>query len=286
MISVTDEVFMLFVRNGYMVKSISGCFNIIARKGARILLVKVLRCANNITREHAIEMKKTALMLGAATIIVETGDSNLLDNIIYKRFGLHTVSKHTLKNALVGQLMFIKSDRSGLIASLDGQKLRELREQKEFSLHFLAEKIGVSSRMVLKYESNNSEISLQRMNRLVDLFGSGIFQHVNLFDSQTGDIETTNKLQISFKYNNLGFEVRETMKVPFDIIARGNDDIILTTVGDKVDRDIDAVAELLEVDDLAIFEKKKPQDIASIRKDDFMGLETAKDLLKVVREGS
>jgi len=55
-------------------------------------------------------------------------------------------------------------------------------------------------------------------------------------------------------------------------------------VGDKVHPDSLAVSKLIEADNLVIFSKKKPKDIAAITKEEFLDFEKSDELIKFLRE--
>ena len=74
------------------------------------------------------------------------------------------------------------------------------------------------------------------------------------------------------------------MKTALKIASKKYNEIIVTKVGDKFNENLIRLADILGVDDLVIFEKKKPKDIPSIKKDEFLELEKAKELIKVVKE--
>ena len=76
-----------------------------------------------------------------------------------------------------------------------------------------------------------------------------------------GIIESKRKSDFSKKYIDLGFEAADTKRTPFDIIARKENELILTDVGDKTRPDFSSLSKLLDADTLVIFNKKKPKDI-------------------------
>ena len=89
---------------------------------------------------------------------------------------------------------------------------------------------------------------------------------------------------MSKKYKDLGFEAIETHKVPFDILAKKDKEIILTEVGDKPNPQAQSLSRLLDADNLVIFKKKKPKDIPSLKKEEFLELKKAKELVKFLKE--
>ena len=92
------------------------------------------------------------------------------------------------------------------------------------------------------------------------------------------------KTEVGKKYTELGFQSAETRKVPFDVIAKKKNEIILTKVGDKTDESLHSLSRLIDADKLVIFNKKRPKDIPSLTKEEFLEFEEASELIKFIKE--
>ena len=166
--------------------------------------------------------------------------------------------------------------------------MRQRREQMGLSRGDLAREIGVSSRMVDQYEADEAEVTVMRGIRIMELLGEDIFTSYNPFDIPPfpllpQDVELS---EISVKYSKLGFEVSEFKKVPFDIIARQDKELIVTEVGDVVNPDMSPISRLLDAENLVIFEEQAPKDadVPSMRKEDFLEIRKSKELVKFLRD--
>lgn len=282
--NLIDEVSVFLLKQGYTIKVLtSGSFDIVARK-EHIFLIKVLSDANSISQQHADDMKKIAAYIdGVPLIIAEKAGAKLTDNIAYLRFGIYTFNMMTFQSCISRNLPIIKSTQAGFTAAISGQKLREKREELGYSLNTLASKIGVSKRMIAKYEHDDSEITLRKAQRLYDVFGPSVFKQVKVFETFCVPVEKATS-DISKKFVELGFEAADTKKAPFDVIAKRKKEIILTDVGDKIDPNLIPVARMFDVDKLVIFKKKKPKDIPSIAKEEFLEFDKARELIKFLKE--
>ena len=280
--SLLETISIQLLREGYTIKNLNSCFDIIARKNTNILLLKIINDANSLYKESIEEMKKISSYINASPLIIAEKSSFLLeDNVVYSRYGINTLNPKTFFNILNKKLPFIKSDKGGIKIRIIGNKLKEKREQQDLSLNSLARKLGVSTRMISKYEQEISEISLKKALKLYELLGD-VFKPVDLFSK--GEIIETHFSDISRKYHNLGFESLETTKSPFDIIAKREKEIILTNIGDNFEKDILSLAKLIDSENLVIFERKKPRDIPSIKKEEFLEFEKAQELIKFLKE--
>ncbi|MEK6983562.1 MAG: helix-turn-helix domain-containing protein [Nanoarchaeota archaeon] len=300
--TLLDKVNIFLLKKSFTIKNLTRtCFDILARKDEQILLIKVLEDANSISRQFAQEMISVASYINASHLIVaEKAGNKLEDNVVYSRFEIYTLNLNTFINCINNKFPFIKRGHAGLTASLAGKKLKEKREELGYSLNALSKRIGVSARMITKYENENSKVTINRALKLCNLFGHEVFNEVNIFglqensDSRTeavapktcgifDDARKSTVFDISKKYIQLGFDATETKKTPFDIIAKKDKELILTEVSDNVNPQMESLSKLLEADNLVIFKKKKPKNIPSLTRKEFMDFEEANDLVKFLK---
>src|SRR3989344_2433464 len=217
--TLLDKINIFLLKKGFTIKNLTRtCFDILARRNEQILLIKVLEDANSISKEYTEEMKSVASYITASPqIIADKAGSRLEENIVYSRFDIYTLNFGTFINCVSNKFPFIRRSQAGLTASVEGKKLKEKREEKGFSLNSLSRKLGVTSRMIMKYENED-------------------------------------------------------------------DEIILTEVSDKVNPQMQSLSKLLDADNLVIFRKKKPKNIPSMTKKEFMEFAEADELVKFLKE--
>lgn len=283
--SLIEKVAFYLLKKGFTIKSLTRtCFDVLARKESLILLLKILEDANSISKEYTDEMKKLSSYINASPIIIaEKAAFKLQNNVVYSRFGIFTLNVETFKNSVENKFPFISRSKAGLIAFVKGDRLRKKREELGLSLNTLSKKLGVSSRMISKYESGNQEITLKKAFKLYDMFGGDVFNKINLFDSSLAP-ETIIKTDITRKYSDLGFKASDVKKSPFKVIAKKEKDIILTEVGDKTNPNLQPLSKLIDAHDLVIFKKNKPKNLPSMTKKEFLDFEKARELIKFLKE--
>ena len=283
--SLIDKLGMFLLKDGFTVKSLTRtCFDLLARKQEKILLIKVLEDANAVSKEYSYEMNMVSSYIGAVPIIIaEKAGDRLEENVLYTRFNLYTLNFNTFVNSIRNKFPFVKRTQAGFTASIAGNKLRKKREEKGYSLNYLSKKVGVTSRMIGKYEKGDSEITVNKAMKIYDIFGNEVFKEINIF-SGNHSIESRYKSDLSKKYIDLGFEAADTKKSPFDIIAKKDNELILTEVGDKTRPDFSSLSKLLDADNLVIFKKKKPKNIPAVTKKEFLEFEKANELIKFLKE--
>ena len=283
--SLIENVSVFLLKKGFVVKNLKGnCFDILGRDDSNILLLKVLEDANSITRQFSDEMDSVSVYTNATPILIcEKAGNKLEDNVIYHRFGICTINFQTLVNCVNKKYPFIKRSKAGLIASIIGEKMKERRVEMGISLNAMSKKLGVTSRMISKYEQGSSEVTIQRAMKIYDIFGENVFFEFNIFENNESVLSNV-RSDFSRKYVDIGFEATDTKKSPFDIISRKEDHLIMTDVGDKVNPDSVALSRLLDAENLVIYDNKKPKDIAALNRDEFLEVMEAEELLKYLRE--
>jgi putative transcriptional regulator len=280
-----EKACIFLLRHGHTVKSLTrSCFDVLSRKDDIIMLIKILEDANSITEECATEMKKVSKYLqGVPLIVAEKAGSLLLDNVVYSRFGVYCLNLATFQNSVTNKMPFVFRDQAGLTAIVRGQRLREIREQEGYSLTSLAKKVGVSKRMIQKYENEKAKVTLARALVMYHLFGDHIFDRINVFSAEHEQIKEL-LTDIGKKFETLGFNATETRKVPFDLIAKKERELILTEVGDQTNPQLQSLSRLLDAKNLVIYKKKKPKNIPSLKKREFLEFEKSYELIKFLEE--
>ena len=282
---VLEEVNIFLLKKGYTVKNLTrSCFDVIARSSENILLIKVLEDANGIAKQYADEMISVASYINATPLMISEKAGHVLENnVVYTRFDICTLNFFTFTGCVNNKFPFIKRNKAGLTAIISGKKLKEKREETGYSINSLSKKIGVTSRMIRQYENDDCEITVNKAMKIYDIFGGYVFNEVNIFMRQKAP-KNNFESDLTKKYMALGFEATDTKKTPFDIIAKKDDELILTRVSDDVNPEMQSLSKLLDADNLVIFSKKKPHNVASLTKEEFMEVSKANELVKFLKK--
>lgn len=279
---IQSHVEEILIKQGYKVKSLHYCFDILARKNGRILLIKVLEDKNALASSDADEMKSIASVLHASPLVIaEKAGSKLHDNIVYQSFGIPVVTASTFSSCIQDSFPVVQATSSGMAVQINKENFQEMMDISEYSPSALSRKIGISAKMLAKYRQG-SLMSLHKAFRLYELLGSSVFHSLDIFHS--ADSPGKCSIYASRKFIHLGFNATEAEKAPCDIIARREDEIILTTLGDALDKNLGIVSKLLDADDLVIFRKKKPKEVPALTKEEFLEFKKARELIRFVKD--
>lgn len=271
----------LLAAQGYTTQELNGSFDLLARKGGQLLVLKLLADANALTPEHANEMRNFAAAISAAPLVIADRAGGKLDEgVVALRHDLFTLNLPTFTSAILSQQLFFLRNAAGITAQVAGDRLRHAREHAGFSIGDLAHRLGVSRTMATQYESS-SPITAPRAELLAELFGTSVLSTVPLFDAPQVP-QTPWDSPVAQKYGELGFSVTATHKLPFDIVARQHEEIILTEIGDKFREGLSPLSRMLDADSLVIFDKRKPRDVPALQRDEFLEI-SRRELLDVLK---
>ena len=157
-------------------------FDLIARKGDTIIIIKIVPHIDSVGEESAHNFAFIAKHLNATPIIIgeKARDFELERGAVYLRYGIIATSSTTFYDFFVDNVPpLVYAQPGGLYVNINGSKLRELRESRNMSLGDLAGSLGVSRRTISKYESGMST-TLDIAIRLEEIFDSAIVEAINL----------------------------------------------------------------------------------------------------------
>jgi putative transcriptional regulator len=239
-------------------------FDIVARRGPTILVIKVMTNANSLNESMLAGMKTLAHAVEGSPLIIaiKSGNDPIEDGVTYSRSGIPLISVGTLRDLIedrIPPMVFAAS--GGFYVNLDSEILRKARESG-LSLGDLADMAGVSRRTIKMYE-DGMNAKLDVALRLEECLGVELIVPVDAFSSpQTrgGDKSyenLTNNEQfhgmardIFMKLNKIGYSVDTATRCPFDALARDRDVLLFTGVDQKkpgLDKRAKAIATLSRI---------------------------------------
>ncbi len=296
----------ILAKGGYDISPLmslrSICFDVVGRKGDRLLIIKVLSNIDAFSRENADELKVLADVLHASPIVIgERSSSGLLEpGIVYSRFGIQIISNETLADHILEDAPpFIFAAPGGLYVRLNNELLREVREKEGISLGTLAEVAGVSRRTIQMYESGMGAM-IDAALRLEEYLDRPLIETVDPFEYKSETPERSYELKGNLKTGSLildhlidiGFAVTPVERSPFDALSRNKDVVILTGVDDQDEKLIQKAMIASDISRISgrasviIVEKKHGRDnvesTAIVSKDELKKMDDKNELTDVV----
>jgi len=231
---VIEEISQLLAGGGFETSQVyhQSCFDMAARKKLLLLLLKVLVNIDSVNESHVQEIRKVANTFLASPLIVgvKSKTHKLEEDVVYERHGLPVIGVDTLKNiVLYDEYPEFLADRGGYYVNVNGNVLREYREEYSLSLKDLADLVHVSRETIYKYENDLVRANPETAMLLEDILNMKITIDIDVFDvpKEGADFNRINPeeniaSEKTKDLTNLGFDVIETKKTPFDALAINN----------------------------------------------------------------
>ena len=200
-----------------------GSFDIVARKNLLILLLKTFQNIDSINESNAHEMKQLANIFLASPIIIGEKSRNgmLEEGVIYERYDIPTIGFETLKNMILyNEYPEILADRGGYFVKIDGNVIKQYREDYSLSLKDLADLAHVSRATMYKYENEIVRANTETAMILEEILNTKVTLDIDLLKQpQIEDIKYSEG-EDTLDLSKLGYGVVSTSKSPFDAVAK------------------------------------------------------------------
>lgn len=235
---------------GYEVSSAlnlrSICFDLVARRDEKLLIIKILINVDAFSKDNAEEMKVLAEALSASPMLLgERSSSGVLESgIVYSRFDIPIISNETLSDHMIEEVPpLIFTAPGGMYVKLDNELLKEIREGNGISLGSLAQIAGVSRRTIQMYEAGMGAM-IDAALRIEEFLNTPIILPLDPLEyrpevpAERYEFSGTERTGSSVlnKLLDIGFGVTPVMKSPFDALSRADEALILTGTGEDEER--------------------------------------------------
>ena len=210
---------------GYKTSDIydQGSFDIVARKNLLILLLKTFQNIDSINERNAYEMKQLSNIFLASPIIIGEKSRNgyLEEGVIYERYDIPAIGFDTLKNMILyNEYPEILADRGGYFVKIDGNVIKQYREEYSLSLKDLADLAHVSRATMYKYENGIVRANTETAMILEEILNTKVTLDIDLLKQPQKEEIEYNSSDDTLDLSKLGYGVVSTNKSPFDAVAK------------------------------------------------------------------
>ncbi len=283
-------------------------FDIAARRGDDLLLVKILGNIDAFNQATGHEMRRLGSYLEATPLVIglRSRDEDLKPDVVYFRHGVPVFSPDTAYNLFIeGVPPLIYAAPGGLYVNIDGDLLADERKSREWSLGQLANELGVSRRTVSKYE-DGMNASIEVAMALEDLFDAPLTSPVDVLEG-TDDVHEQDETpdapdadpddeEVVAVLTRAGYRVHPTLRSPFKAVSQDeadDEDVVLTghsaftKAAEKRARIMSSIGRVTRTQSVYVVERAKQDAVdgtALIERDELEGFEEAAELRKLIRE--
>jgi putative transcriptional regulator len=210
----------------------NSCFDLAARKGSKLLLLKATTDISYVDKETASELDRISAALAATPMIIGEFKSGRMmeEDVAYKRYNTFAVTARTLLSMVKdGVLPIAEADVGGSFVYINGQVVKERREKLNLSRGKLASILGISRKALYSYENGSAKCTIGTALRLERVLGAPVVKHVDPFRRSSGEYRWchadfsklgTLARKVLSKLRSLKLLVTLARKAPFDFIAK------------------------------------------------------------------
>jgi putative transcriptional regulator len=286
------------------------CFDLVARRGEQLILVKVLANIDALTGEDAMALQMIAHFFNATPLVVgtKTRRGELDSGVVYKRYGVSTIAPPSFQSMIAEERLpreFIQ--RGGRFVAIDGSKLRDARLIQQMTTEELAECVQVSARAILAYEKDEMDVSTDVAERLEKVLETDLMIPIDLLGEKPNDnaIRQLGKPQeipdlekrVNEFFERLGMTVLWTDRAPFHVAAKEKGPPLISGVGSITSLTLKkrmgllkSVSKVTESSAVIIVEEgtveENASDLPVIRQLELDSIEKPRELKKIIDERS
>lgn len=231
-----QEIEKLLISEGYKTSDIydQGSFDIVARKNLLILLLKTFTNIDSVNEKNAHEMKQLANIFLASPIIIGVKSRNgiLEEGVIYERYDIPTIGLETLKNMIIyNEYPEVLADRGGYFVKIDGNVIKQYREDYSLSLKDLADLAHVSRATMYKYENEIVRANAETAMILEEILNTKVTLDIDILKyNQENQIQYHTTGEGAEDLSKLGYGVISTNKSPFDAVAKDDSSSLIANI--------------------------------------------------------
>jgi putative transcriptional regulator len=285
-------------------------FDLAARRGEDVLLVKVLANIDAFDAVTGAEMRRLGEYLGATPLVLglRTRDEDLKPGVVYFRHGVPVFSPDTAMDLFIEDVPpLIYAAPGGLYVNIDGDLLADAREERDWSLGRLASELGVSRRTVSKYE-DGMNASVEVAAALEEVFDRELASPVSVLEgadeirdedptAEEPDVNPDDEPIVTV-LTRVGFTVHPTERAPFKAISEkeaasaprgsvltGHSEF--TRTAEKRARIMSSVGRVTRTRSVYVVDRAtrdSVDDTALVEREELEGVRDADDLRDLIRE--
>ncbi|MFW6111297.1 MAG: helix-turn-helix domain-containing protein [Thermoproteota archaeon] len=209
------------------------CFDFAARKLRHLIFVKIQPDTENISPEDYLELNLIAQQVSARplTICEESHETPLEDDTAYFRHGVLIITQNTFQDVVLHKTYpLIRADPEGYFVNVDGEAIKQRREELGLSLNRLSKLVGVPRKILYRYERGTGKTSVSTAYNIIKALGVPVAEPVEVLKSDVKPSNNLSKVSKSLTAENdllkevfqtfSDFNLTTVKKAPFDFLIK------------------------------------------------------------------
>ncbi len=292
-----QKTIQVLKKNNFLVNNFlqsNSCFDIVAKKEENTLLIKVYENIDSFRNEQGDELKKLSKVINANCIIIgsKTKVFELENNTVYFRQDIPAVNVYTFEKSINSQEPIVRHFKGKDIVDIDSEKLSLLRKEMDLSLKELAEKLGVATETLYRYEKGAST-SLETAQKMENELKNTLAKKVDIFKKNYNEdvIDDLPSEDLLEKMHDIGLRMALFSHSPFDAYGQ-KEKLFISSGKGKLDLpkkafELKKISTVVDTDSILItkeYKYKSINGIPIIQEHDFDTISKPKDIRKFLDE--
>jgi len=194
---------------------------IAVNKNNNRIVVKILR-SKKVAKIKPDLQNVAKIGIGIPIMIDDTTEQEVIND----KGNVFEMNVNTFEKILDGEKVFLYKTRGGIFVKINSKELKKRREEMGLSLGEIAQSLGVSRISIYEYEKEDSYVSIDIAEKLVEIFGEDIlgdilnnFRVYDINSEAENSMSSTTSSKIISKLSEKGFKIVSMNFTAVDIIA-------------------------------------------------------------------
>jgi len=292
---MAEAVSKNLMERGFEIFLTRGCFEIAAKR-EKLILLKCLTNVDGLSSGQAKNLKNISYFLSAYPFIVSIRNNrdSLMDDVIYSRFDIPTVTPNMLNDILEEEAYSKRSSKGKHSIDIDTDVLKRRRYELKFSLEELSTLVGISKKALYEIENERTSPVEETLEKLEYTLDVDLKRAYDMENVKRVNVKPVGKLEkrVNMELDRIGVENVPVRYAPFEIVGKEKFTLItgLTDNTKKIVKSASLVKKLSKIFDSDAFyvarkrEEKIIEGLTVLLEEDLPEIESAKELKKIIEE--
>ncbi len=232
-------------------------FDLICKRNDERYILKILYNIDTFSKIGVTPLLKMSILTDSTVLIIgeKAGNGKLENGVLYFRHSVPILSFESFRDLVNGNAPYIYSAPGGFYVGVDGNKMKALREKRNYSIGYLSQKLGVSRRSISLYE-NGSSATIDIYIKLESVLKGDISRELQLQitgkDHKDDVITNVNELisEVFHKMSELGYISEYISRNPFDGLSYNLNSFLIMGTCNSLDDNYDKIVAIKKISDV------------------------------------
>lgn len=293
---LVEKVVSSLLKENFEVLTTDGAFDIAAKRDDKLLLVKILANIDGLNNEHAMSLRAVSYFLSAHPFIISAKNNreSLENNMIYSRFDIPVVTSELFTDIITqDEIVPLNSAKGRHTIEVDAKLLRKKRNELEFTLEQLANKIGISKKAMYEIENERVNPTKETVEKLESVLSIDLKKPFEMKNAPITYLKPKNDFQgkVSKEFSRIGIDNSSVYSAPFEIVGKENFSLITNlshnirkVKGASIMKKLSGVFSSKAIFVVKISDEKSVEGVPVVLESELSDIESGKEFSKIIEE--